>query len=167
VSEATATSKAGIWLCIDEATGYAKVGGRYPIQVCIMQYDESGVGDGYRIAGPKYGASGSRPLRRIKITPDVAVEIRRYLDKVRPTTPAKPAKPALSRPVRLHATGLEGQLHDDSGALWVLNDTGKPGSNPPEAQRCSVCGGALGAIVYMRQTTDGPVACLACVEIVP
>ena len=164
MSKATSVSKAGIWLCIDEATGYAKVGGRYPIQVCIMQYDESGVGDGYRIAGPKYGVSGSRSLHRVRITEHIAVEIRRYLDKVRPLVPAKPA---LNRPVRLHATGLEGQLHDDSGARWVLNDAGKLGSNPPEAQRCSVCGGALGAIVYMRQTTFGPVACLSCVEVVP
>lgn len=72
----------------------------------------------------------------------------------------------MSTSIRLRPTGLEQQFRDDAGRLWVSNDTRKPGSNPPEAYRCSMCRRLLGPVTFMQQSTDGPVACLFCVEVV-
>lgn len=72
----------------------------------------------------------------------------------------------MSAPIRLYPTGLEQQFRDDAGRLWVSNDARKPGSNPPETSICSTCGWRLGPVTYMEQSTDGPVACLFCVEVV-
>jgi hypothetical protein len=72
--------EAGVYLDIHEATAYA---GR-PLQVSINKLDADGGGHGYRIAGPKFTLSGSRLLRRVKLDPHAAAEIRRYLDLVEP-----------------------------------------------------------------------------------
>lgn len=72
----------------------------------------------------------------------------------------------MTRSIHLHPTGQEQQYRDDTGSLWVLNISGKPGSNPPETNYCDVCGGPLGAVTYMKQRMLGTVACADCVEIV-
>ena len=75
----TATAiKPGIYLEVWQATRF------YPgaIQLSISELDEEGTGGGYRIAGPKFGAVESKLLKRTRLAPHVAAEIRRYLDKV-------------------------------------------------------------------------------------
>jgi hypothetical protein len=80
----------------------------------------------------------------------------------------------VSRPIRLHPTGQDGQFRDDAGRLWVANDASKPGSNPPEESRCGVCGVPRGVVTYARDGggyaqpgLPGVAACDACVEIAP
>jgi len=79
-----------VYLDIHEATAYAKIRGRYPIQVSINQQHADGGGHGFRIAGPKFTLSGARLLRRVKLDAHDAAEIRRYLDLVDPPAAATP-----------------------------------------------------------------------------
>ncbi len=53
-----------------------------PIQVNICTRDDNGSGHGHRIAGPKYGGSGSQLLKRVEIDAATAKAIRSYLDLV-------------------------------------------------------------------------------------
>lgn len=71
-------SAPGVYLEIDEATAIA---GK-PIQVSICVRDENGGGYGSRIAGPKFGGSGSRRLKSIRIDKRTADDIASYLGRV-------------------------------------------------------------------------------------
>ena len=53
------------------------------IQLSISKRDETGLGDGYRLAGPKFNGS-SEPLLSKTLDERDAAEIRRYLDAVFP-----------------------------------------------------------------------------------
>lgn len=50
-------------------------------QLSISVVDERGGGHGFRIFGPTY-AGCSENLRRVRVTADMAKEIRAYLDRV-------------------------------------------------------------------------------------
>lgn len=51
------------------------------VQLSINDVDGSGVGHGYRIAGPKFSGNGVVLLRKV-LTPDEANEISQYLSRV-------------------------------------------------------------------------------------
>jgi hypothetical protein len=57
------------------------------LQLSINQLNETGVGHGYRLAGPKFNGSGKNLLTRELDERDVS-EIRGYLDAVFPLPPA-------------------------------------------------------------------------------
>ena len=68
-----ADQERGVYLEICEATA---ITGK-PLQVLIRNDRH-----GHRLAGPKFGASGSRVLRQIKLTPRDADAIRGYLSEI-------------------------------------------------------------------------------------
>jgi len=72
------TIPAGTYLEVHRATGYAGA----PLQLSVNVYDDRGGGHGYRIAGPKYGASGSVLELRHRMTPRDARELISYLERV-------------------------------------------------------------------------------------
>lgn len=76
----TVPSSPRIVLEISEATAYA--GTPKPLQVAIYKMDENERGHGHRIAGPKYGGSGSRLLKRIEIDKATARAMIGYLQEV-------------------------------------------------------------------------------------
>jgi hypothetical protein len=85
-------------------------------QLSISKLDETGVGDGYRLAGPKFNGSGKVLLSRTLDERD-AEEIRRYLDAMFPVAAGRWTE------LRDEIQDLRTSCYDTATAL---EDEGKP-----------------------------------------
>jgi hypothetical protein len=84
---------------------WAKRGG---LQLSISKRDETGLGSGYRIAGPKFDGTGET-LLSAELSREDAAEIRRYLDAVYPPGAAPAELPEARRASCGHPADEDGE----------------------------------------------------------